>query len=192
MLIPELSDWFEEYAERNTTGPVTPAAHIGAIDGGWPFKPDFSPSACNLYLDLRVSPRSSPEDVIRQFQEFVEQAGARHPELHLSWEPYVTVPGSHTPPENWVVQSCIRAWERVEDQPHVAGSMGGMTDAEVLRTWGIPTARLGGASSRPADPSLGFFGRQGADLGYLMRLARCYIYTIIDTCTRPRAEVLGV
>ena len=66
-----------------------------------------------------------------------------------------------------------------------------MTDAAVLRSWGIPTARLGGKMERPRDPSLGFLAGEGADLDNLLKVARCYVYAIIDTCTRERRETIA-
>ena len=127
--------------------------------------------------------------MLAEFGEFIDGLRARRPELDLTWEPFATMPGTATDEQNWVVQSCVRAWERVEAKPHAWRAASGMTDAAVLRTWGIPTARLGGASEGPRDPSLGFLAGEGADLDLLMRLARCYVYTIVDTCTRPRAEL---
>ena len=190
-IIPELSDWFEAYADRHAVGQVGTPAHIGAIEGGWPFKPDFSPAVCNLYLDIRVSPDDDVRDVMREFGEFVDGLKAARPELELAWETFSAVPGTRTDPENWVVQSCMRAWETVEGKPHVArSSMSGMTDAAILRQWGVPVARLGGQLDRGRDPSLGFLSGEGADLDNLIRLARCYVYTIIDTCTRTRAELM--
>lgn len=191
-LMAELGDWFEEYAQRTTSGQVATPCHIGAIEGGWPFKPDFSPSVCNLYLDIRVSPRNSIEEVKAMFQEFVGDARSRHPELDIAWEPYLEVGGNNTSHDNWIVQSSMRAWERVEGKAHVArAGIAGATDASVLRPWGIPTARLGQErENAPVDPSLGFLAGEGADIDVMMRLARCYIYTIIDTCTRSKEELL--
>ncbi len=188
-IIPELIEWFEAYAERHSDGQASTPGHIGAIEGGWPYKPDFSPSVCNLYLDLRIHPNNTTDSVLAEFGEFIDGLRERRPELDLTWEPFATMPGSATDEQNWVVQSCIRAWERVEDKPHTWTAASGLTDAAVLRSWGIPTARLGGMSSAPRDPSHGFLAGEGADLEVLMRVARCYVYTIVDTCTRARAEL---
>lgn len=189
-LIPALEDWFERYADAHSDGQISAPGHIGAIEGGWPFKPDFSPSVCNLYLDIRVSPRSDVLDVLREFDAFVRNYQAGHPDVSLSWQPFASMPGTSTEPQNWIVQSAMRAWEAVEGQPHQARrGLSGMTDAAVLRTWGIPTARLGGEVSGPRDPSLGFLAGEGADLDVLMRVARCYVYVIVDTCMRTREEL---
>ncbi|MGE3866875.1 MAG: peptidase dimerization domain-containing protein [Hyphomonadaceae bacterium] len=188
-LIPALEDWFEAYAEAHGDGQVSTPGHIGAIEGGWPFKPDFSPSVCNLYLDIRVSPRGDPRETLREFDAFVRAYRDGHPGVDLSWESYSAMPGTATAPENWAVQTALRAWEAVEGKPHAARTgLSGMTDAAVLRTWGVPTARLGGELSGRGDPAWGFLAGEGADLDVMLRVARCYAYAIIDTCTRTLEE----
>ena len=144
-----------------------------------------------MYLDIRVSPRTSTEEVKAQFQECIDSIQSRHPDIEISWETYLAVEGNHTSPDNWIVQSAMRAWEHVENKPHIARSnIAGATDASVLRPWGIPTARLGQElSNPPVDTSLGFLSGEGADIDVMLNLVRCYIYTIIDTCTRTKAEL---
>jgi len=191
VLIPRLVDWFEAYADRHSTGQAGAPGHIGAIEGGWPFKPDFSPAVCNLYLDIRVSPRSDVRDILAEFAEFIDSFKAANPAMDIEWKPFALMPGTSSDPNGWIVQSTMRAWEAVEGQPHqVRTGMSGMTDAALLRSAGIPTARLGGQLSTGADPSMGFLGGEGADLDVMMRVIKCYIHAIIDTCTRPREEVV--
>ena len=56
----------------------------------------------------------------------------------------LSIPGSSTDPHNWIVQSCMRAWELVENKKHTPRTeTSGATDANILRAAGIPTARLG-------------------------------------------------
>ena len=188
-IIPELVDWFETYADAHSAGQASTPGHVGAIEGGWPFKPDFSPSVCNLYLDLRVSPNDTVEGALAEFGAFVDSLRARHPGIDVEWQSFASMPGTATPEDNWIVQSAVRAWEAVEGRRHEWRAASGLTDAAVLRSWGIPTARLGGQNNAPRDPSLGFLAGEGADLDNLLRVAKCYVYAIIDTCTRPRADL---
>jgi succinyl-diaminopimelate desuccinylase len=54
-VIEALERWFRVYAERNTSGLCHPQGAIGAIEGGWTYKPAFTPAACDLYVDLRIT-----------------------------------------------------------------------------------------------------------------------------------------
>ena len=191
-VVEELERWFPEYTARNTSGLVAPQGSIGAVEGGWTYKPTFVPAACDLYLDLRLSPRTSVAEAKRQFGDAVAAIRRRHPDIPLAWELLVAVPGTHTDPANWVVQSSIRAWEAVEGRPHAARpNQSGATDANILRSHGIPTARVGLARVPHEAPMPEDFskGMNVVDLREMEKLTRCLVHVIIDTCLRSRREV---
>jgi acetylornithine deacetylase/succinyl-diaminopimelate desuccinylase-like protein len=188
-VIAGLEDWFPRYSARHTSGLVSPQGSIGAIRGGWPHKPAFVPAATDLYVDIRVSPRSNPLEVKRELGEALADIQARQPGLELEHEMILSIPGTHTDPRNWIVQSLMRAWERREGRPQtpITGTSGA-TDAAILRGRGIPTARLGLPRTPPLPDYPGFsMGATTTDA--MSRLVQCLIYAIVDTCTRDRSEV---
>ena len=187
-VVAGLETWFPEYTRRNTLGLIAPQGAVGAIEAGWPFKPEMVPAICTLYADLRTNARTDPMDVKRQFGEKLVQIQSANPGLELTWDMVLSVPGSRTDPDNWIIQSCMRAWQSVEKRDHVSsGGLSGTTDGNVLRAWGIPTARLGlpGLAGLQSDLPPMF---DGCRLEDLRRLTRCYVYALIDTCTRSREE----
>jgi acetylornithine deacetylase/succinyl-diaminopimelate desuccinylase-like protein len=191
-VIGELERWFAEYTKANTSGLVAPQGSLGAIEGGWTHKPTFVPAACDLYLDLRISPRTSVDDVTRQFEEAIADLRRRHPEIPLTWERLVAVPGTHTDPASWIVQSCVRGWEDVEGRPHAPRTnQSGATDANILRSHGLPTARVGMARVPDDAPMPDDFskGMNVVSLREMERLTRCLVYVIVDTCLRLREDV---
>jgi acetylornithine deacetylase/succinyl-diaminopimelate desuccinylase-like protein len=191
-VIQELERWFPEYAKANTSGLVAPQGSLGAIEGGWTYKPTFVPAACDLYLDLRISPRTSVDEVTHQLEAAVAEIGRRHPDIPLAWERLVAVPGTHTDPSSWIVQSCMRAWEAIEGRPHAPrANQSGATDANILRGHGIPTARVGMARVPDDAPMPDDFskGMNVVSLREMERLTRCLVYVIVDTCLRSRHEV---
>jgi acetylornithine deacetylase/succinyl-diaminopimelate desuccinylase-like protein len=188
-VILALEEWFGRYARENALGTVAPQGAIGAIEAGWPDKPTFIPAVCSLYIDLRINARMDPLEAKRQFGKAIADIRSAHPELDLDWEMILSIPGGRTDPDNWIVQSCLRAWEYVEQRKHVPWrDFSGVTDWCVLQAWGIPTARLGmnPATPRPGETEYSI-GR--CDIANAMRLVKTYIYTIIDTCGRTREEV---
>jgi acetylornithine deacetylase/succinyl-diaminopimelate desuccinylase-like protein len=188
-----LEEWFTQYTERNTSGLVAPQGSINAIMAGWQHKPAFVPAACHFFVDLRISPRVSPMDAKRQFGDAIEQLVKANPELSVEWEMVLSIPGTFTDPRNWIIQSCIRAWEYVENKTHVPRTRtSGATDANILRSRGIPTARVG--MPRPASASAGQrarFSMETSNVAGMRQLSKCLIYAIIDTCTRERAEIIA-
>jgi len=188
-VIAGLEEWFPRYSARHTSGLVAPQGSIGAIQGGWPHKPAFVPAVTDLYVDIRVSPRSDPLEVKRELGEALADIQAHQPGLELEHEMILSIPGTHTDPRNWVVQSLMRAWQRREGRPHtpITGTSGA-TDAAILRGRGIPTARLGLPRTPPLAAYPGF-SMGAATTDAMQRLVQCLIYTIVDTCTRDRREV---
>jgi len=191
-VIQGLEEWFPEYAHRNASGIVAPQGIIGAIEGGCSYKPSFFPETCSLYVDLRINPDMRPTEAKRQLEEALTQIKARHPEVELDLEMILAIPGSRTDPNNWIVQSCVRAWESVEGRKHSYDVFhSGATDVNVLRAWGVPVARLGFPSAGPPSgmrPDL--VSAMGAvSIENMKPLIKCLIYSIIDTCTRSIEQV---
>jgi acetylornithine deacetylase/succinyl-diaminopimelate desuccinylase-like protein len=188
-VIEGLEAWFPRYSARHTSGLVAPQGSIGAIQGGWPHKPAFVPAATDLYVDLRISPRAEPMQLKRELGDALAEIRNAHPGLEVEHEMILSIPGTHTDPRAWIVQSLMRAWERREGRPHqpISGTSGA-TDAAILRGRGIPTARLGLPRTPPPANYPGF-SMGAATPQAMQRLTECLIYSVIDTCTRDRAEV---
>ena len=102
----------------------------------------------------------------------------------------VAIPGYGTDPRNWIIQSCIRAWEDTEARPHSPFlNTSGQTEAVILRRYGIPTARFGLPAVMTASADRPKHTMGMVEVAGMKRFTRCLIYTIIDTCTRSREEV---
>ena len=188
-VIEGLERWFPEYSKRHTSGLVAPQGSIGAIEGGWTYKPSFPPMVCNLYVDIRIGPRTEVMQLKREFGEALAEIQRQNQGMELDWEMVLSIPGTHTPPDCWVVQTMMRAWEELEGKPHVARrNTSGATDAAILRGWGIPTARLGLPPS-PGLPQYSGFSMGVVDPHGLKRLTQALVYGAIDTCTRTREDV---
>jgi len=189
LVVRALEDWFPEFTARFSSGLVAPQGAVGSIAGGWPYKPAFTPAACDVWVDLRVSPRASIEEVGSALEDLLGRLRTQDPELSLDSECMLAIPGSHTDPDNWIIRSAIRAWEAVESCAHapIVGTSGA-TDAAILRAHGLPTARLG--MPRPATPPpFGGFSMGQANTQSMLALVRCLVWTVIDTCSRSRSEV---
>ena len=190
-LVPMLEEWFKEYSASHTDGLVAPQAAIGAIEGGWTYKPAFPPAACDLYIDMRISPRSNPMDVWRELNAALRAIQARigDPTLTMDCKLIAAVEGPATSQTSWIVQACTRAWEAVEGRKHEPLKLtSGQTEAVILRRHGIPTARVG----LPAPMSPGAERPKHTmgvtKIGGVMKLAEVLARTLIDTCTRELDE----
>lgn len=192
-VIQKLETWLIDYAERNTSGVVKPYGWIAGVRGGWPERPAFPSATTQIFLDVRINPRTTPGEVKSQFAAFVAELRAAHPDLDLDWEMYGSTPGGTTDPSNWIIQSARRGWETIEDAPYRDPDLlGGQTDGAALRRLGVPTARIGWpwpATGSPEPIAEGLGGMGATYVPDLMPCARKIMYAVIDTLTRTRGEM---
>lgn len=77
-VVQAIAAWEPSYRERHKRdcglGMLYPNVTIGAIEGGWPYKPAHAPGVCDLYVDLRVPPRPDPEAALAELDGAVAAA----------------------------------------------------------------------------------------------------------------------
>ena len=197
-LILALEKWFPVYTERNSSGLVAPQGHVASIRGGWERTASLSPAVCEFTVDLRLSPRVTPVSARRQFAEAITHALEELGDVECTWEMNLAIPGTSTDPDNWIVRSCIWAWEAAEQRAHqideAARSTSGATDCNILRNRGIPTARIGMPRVSNDDGSEVDFGlgQNAVSVTNMLALSRVLVAAAIDTCFRSRDELDAV
>jgi acetylornithine deacetylase/succinyl-diaminopimelate desuccinylase-like protein len=192
-VIQEIEEWLPEYTRRNTSGGILPEGWIAAVRAGDPDKPAFPSGTTEIYLDMRITSRTTPANVRSQFGELIDAIRRRHPDVEIDWEMYGSVPGGSTPYDNWIIQSAQRGWEYEEKQSYdETPYQAGQTDGAIIRALGVPAARIGypwPPASIPADLAAGLGGMGVASVDDVMKGVRIAAYTVVDTLTRTRAEL---
>jgi acetylornithine deacetylase/succinyl-diaminopimelate desuccinylase-like protein len=181
-VIAALENWFPEWTERHRSGLVAPQGVVSFIESGWERMPAFVPAVCRFRLDLRLSPRTSPQDADEEFGDRLRAIAAQL-QVDLSWKRLIAIPGTTTAPAHEVIQQCVQAWEAVEGRAHqpVVG-LSGATDANILRAHGVPTARIG----LPKAQAVALEFREGmntAPIAAMKKLVRALIHASIAMCT---------
>jgi succinyl-diaminopimelate desuccinylase len=185
-LVAGLERWFPTWADQHRTGLVAPQGVVAAIDGGWPHMPAFTTAVCRFWVDLRISPRTSPDEAAAAFGAEVDRLAAEI-NADVSWRQTVAIPGTTTNPDEPIIMSSIRCWEDVNGRPHqpILG-LSGATDANILRAMGVPTARVGLPKVAPArmpDQEIDFqLGMNAVDVDDMERLTRLLIRIAVDVC----------
>ncbi len=192
-VIQRIEAWLPQYTARNTAGTTIPEGWISAVRSGSPDKPAFPSATTEIYLDVRVNPRTTPGEVRHQFAELIAQIRAAEPDIELDGEMYGSLPGGMTDPDNWIIQSCRRGWEEVEGRPYESTPLlGGQTDGTLIRRLGVPTARIGypwPPAAAPAELNEGLGGMGVASVSDVMTATRAVAYAVVDTLTRTREEL---
>jgi acetylornithine deacetylase/succinyl-diaminopimelate desuccinylase-like protein len=188
-VIQALEAWLPGYTARHTETYVSPQGSIDAIRAGGADLSAYVPPVCELFLDLRVGPRSSPAEAKAELDAFIDELRPTLPEFELSSEMTVAVAGTATPESSWIVRSLVRAWEDHEGRPHQpATGTSGATDVAILRGHGIDTARIGPPASKSPSPYPGF-SMGVADPESLETLASVLLACVVDTVGRTRDEI---
>ena len=188
-LIDGLEDFFAEYTQAASRDMVAPQANLTAVRAGLTERLAYIPAVAELYVDLRMAPDTPPDDAVAALRQSLRQAA---PGMDLEVDVLALIPGTATDRESWVVKSAIEAWESVEGRSHQPPTGGsGTTDGNVIRSRGIPTARIGTPrmGQVPELPDDFSTGMNAIDLTEMEKLTRKLIYIVIDVCTRTRDEV---
>jgi acetylornithine deacetylase/succinyl-diaminopimelate desuccinylase-like protein len=191
-ILQEIDKWYLTYREKYAASNFSPSISANGIRAGRPDKPNWSPAITEIFLDMRPGPWMSPMEAKYIFDEMMYEILKKYPGMQAEWEMYTAMPGGRTEPNNWIIQSSIRGAQMVDgdtsDTYEESGA--GQTEAGVLRTWGLPTARISGGATNPelpADVARGFT-MSGAYAPNLVKASKTMIYAIVDTLTRSREE----
>jgi acetylornithine deacetylase/succinyl-diaminopimelate desuccinylase-like protein len=193
-LAAALDEWLVNYAESETSELVAPQGVVAAVRAGAPERSAFVGEVCDIYLDVRVSPRRTPLEVTRLVERHIAQELADLDHRSWSVEIIACVPPSRTLESSWIIQSARKAWQQIEgtDHKHIYRTSGA-SDTCILRTWGIPTARVGMPQRVAKDSwvSPDGLGLNVVNVGDCARLADLLVLTAADTCNRSLFDVLS-
>ena len=195
-IVMHMDKWAAQYRENAKGGTFTPAAAINSIRVGRPDKPNWSPAISEIFMDIRGAPWSSSIETYHMLEKELQKLKAETPGMDAEVEMFVSSPGGHTDPNSWIVQSAIRGSQYVDGDTSdiYVGRTAGQTEAGILHSWGIPTAKISGtpegeAVSPELPDDISGFTMSGSYGPYLINAAKTMIYAIVDTLTRTREEV---
>ncbi|WP_439657644.1 M20 family metallopeptidase [Lentzea sp. HUAS TT2] len=183
-VVTRLERWLADHPARHRTASAAPQGVIGSIAGGWERMLAVTPAACRIRLDLRIAPGTTPMSVKRELAAFL----ARFEDV-LGVEMVLAIPGTSTPPDAPIVRTAIEAWERTSGRPHQPiPDNSGATDANVLRSRGIPTVRTGMPKVASTEFDVDFSrGMNTVDVRAMRRLCEVLARTTFSTTAKGAA-----
>jgi acetylornithine deacetylase/succinyl-diaminopimelate desuccinylase-like protein len=189
-LVEELEEWFPAYSAAHTGGGVAPQAVVGSISGGWERSRSFIPATTVVRVDLRISPRTTPAMAERELRAEVHRIASALG-IRADVELVLSLPGAATSEDAWITRSSVAAWEAMEGRTHVPErALSGLTDANLFRRAGIPTARVGMPKVVEAGREVGFeYGMNCIDLEQAVRFTRLLVRIALDTTMRQHTEL---
>jgi acetylornithine deacetylase/succinyl-diaminopimelate desuccinylase-like protein len=184
-VVLHLEDWFAKRAER--TGSLEPQAMVASLHSGWERTAAFLPTVATLRVDQRLLPDTSPLDAHRALLAELSTLT----DIDCSAELVLAIPGSRTATNHWICAAGRRAWEVIEQRPHLEPTgQSGATDANILRNRGIPTMRIGLPKVLADGQELGFAeGMNTVDADSMTTLAELLVRTVVEVCNRDRGDL---
>src|ERR671914_826199 len=69
------AEFESKYVYNSPTGPLTPKVNIGGIEGGAPYRPNYFPGVCSIYVDVRMPPQVRPVTIKHEIEQALDKLG---------------------------------------------------------------------------------------------------------------------
>lgn len=149
-VVASVDHWAEEFEQKtvytSANGPILSKVNIGAIRGGAPYRPNYYPGVCDLYVDVRMPPKTTPMEVQRQLRAVL--AGL---EFETALEMYGSLLGHEAVGVEPVAEVLEETHRRLYGEPTPAVTPGRSsiwTDTNIYNEMGIPACKFGPRGER--------------------------------------------
>lgn len=177
-IVKAISDWANLYEAKNvykfSRGEIHPKVNIGAIRGGLPSKPNYSPALSSLYIDIRTPPGRDPYQVAKELKEVVKP-------FDVDVDVYLAKKGYEAKNVENLVKSIDSAHSRIfgyKPKEINTGYTSMWNDNNIYSELGIPSVKIG--PSRRDAP--GDYSNQY--ISDLVSAAKIYALVALDICNQ--------
>jgi acetylornithine deacetylase/succinyl-diaminopimelate desuccinylase-like protein len=144
-IVQAVDNWAADFEKRriyqSAIGPILPKVNIGAIQGGAPFRPNYFPGVCSLYVDVRTPPGVRPVEVQRELKGVLARTG-----IDCEMEMYASLMGYEAKGVESMIDAVKRAYVSVcdEEPPKPNAFRASIwTDTNIYNEMGIPAIKFG-------------------------------------------------
>jgi acetylornithine deacetylase/succinyl-diaminopimelate desuccinylase-like protein len=181
-IIAAVESWAAEFEEKyiynSPTGPLWPKVNIGGIEGGAPYRPNYFPGVCAIYVDIRMPPQVRPVTIKNELEHTLGRLG-----LDYELDIYKSLLGHEGRNVEPLVQSAEAAHrhlfgENIKPEPPDRASI--WTDTNIYNEMGIPAIKIGPRGRRISARN------EEIDIDAMVKAAKLYALIALDICTRER------
>jgi acetylornithine deacetylase/succinyl-diaminopimelate desuccinylase-like protein len=165
----------EQYIYQSPTGPVWPKVNVGAIEGGAPYRPNYFPGVCSIYVDIRMPPQVRPVTIQRELRQALDATGEEY-ELEL----YKSLLGHEGKNVEPLVQSAEEVHQHLFNtkiEPESPDRASIWTDTNVYNELGIPCIKIGPRGKRAGR-------KEEIEIDVMLKAAKIYALMALDICSR--------
>jgi acetylornithine deacetylase/succinyl-diaminopimelate desuccinylase-like protein len=182
-IIDAVEKWGAEfeakYVYQSPTGPLYPKVNIGGIEGGAPYRPNYFPGVCTIYVDIRMPPQVRPVQIQHELEKTLNATG-----LEYQLDIYKSLLGYEGKQVEPLVRSAEEVYQHLFRQKikHEAPDRASIwTDTNVYNELGIPAIKIGPRGRRIGPRN------EEIDIDIMVQAAQVYALMALDICTRPRS-----
>jgi acetylornithine deacetylase/succinyl-diaminopimelate desuccinylase-like protein len=182
-IIDAIERWGAEFEAthvyRSPTGSLYPKVNIGAIEGGAPYRPNYFPGVCAIYLDIRMPPQVRPVQIKYELEKTLNNT-----DLDYEIDIYKTLLGHEGKNVEPLVKSAEEAYRHLfgETIKHEAPDRASIwTDTNVYNELGIPAIKIGPRGRRIGPRN------EEIEIDKMLNAAQLYALIALDICTRGRS-----
>ena len=168
----------QKYVYQSPTGPLLPKVNVGAIEGGAPYRPNYFPGVCSIYVDVRMPPQVRPMTVQRELERVLNATG-----LDFEMDVYKSLLGHEGKNVEPLVE-CAKEVHRylfgVDIKPETPDRASIWTDTNIYNELRIPAIKIGPRGRRISARN------EEIDVQVMVKAAQIYALMALDICSRTR------
>ena len=176
------AEFERKYVYQSPTGPLFPKVNIGAIEGGAPYRPNYFPGVCSIYVDVRMPPQVRPVTIKHELEQTLKTL-----EIDYDLDLYKSLlghEGKHVEP---LVQSAEEIHQHLfgeKIKPEAPDRASIWTDTNIYNELGIAAIKIGPRGRRIGPRN------EEVDIDVMVKAAQLYALMALDICSRVRPAPL--
>jgi len=177
-VLEAVDEWAAEFERAHVYtsphGPIVPKVNIGAIQGGAPFRPNYYPGVCSLYVDVRTPPELRPIQVQHELKAVLSQLG-----IECEMEMYASKMGYQAKGVEPVIKVIEETYQSLfgKKTPAPTGLHASIwTDTNIYNELGIPACKFGLGGGRWK------FRSEQIDIENIFQAAQVYALAALEIC----------
>jgi acetylornithine deacetylase/succinyl-diaminopimelate desuccinylase-like protein len=173
------AEFEEKYVYSSPTGPLYPKVNIGGIEGGAPYRPNYYPGVCSIYIDVRMPPQVRPVIIKHEIERALNGLG-----IDYEMDVYKSLLGHEGKGVEPLVQSAEDVCEFLfgeKIKPEAPDRASIWTDTNIYNELGIPAIKIGPRGRRIGPRN------EEIDIDTMVKAAQIYALMALDICSRERA-----
>lgn len=168
------ADFEKAHIYQSAHGAIVPKVNIGAIQGGAPFRPNYYPGVCAVYLDVRTPPELRPVEVQHELKDVLAKLGIEHEiEMYASKMGYES---KNAEPIIKVVEDSYQALFGKKTPKPTGLHASIWTDTNIYNEMGIPACKFGLGGGRWKQRS------EQIDIEDIFQAAQVYARAALEIC----------